>query len=205
VVFERGDRSLLVTAATNQARAYDPETGKELWRLAGHSEIAVPTPIASKNLIFISSGYRPIRPVYAVRFDARGTLDLPAGKSSSEQIAWSVSQGGPYVPTPIVYGGLLYVCTDEGILTCYQAATGKRIYRHRLRSGEARSFSASPVAADGKLYFTAEEGATLVVKAGPKCEILSTNPLGELCLATPAIADGLFIVRTQGHVIALGK
>jgi outer membrane protein assembly factor BamB len=196
---------ILVTAGTNNAIAYDPQTGEELWRLKDHSEIAVPTPFFANGLIFVASGYRPIKPIYAIRPTARGDLSLPENATSSEHIAWSRHWGGPYTPTPLVYGEHLYVCDNEGILACYEAGAGKQVYRNRLRSGGAASFSASPVAADGRLYFTSEEGVVLVVAAGPKFELLATNPLGEECLATPAISDRLFIARTKGHVTAFGE
>ena len=108
------------------------------------------------------------------------------------------------MPTPIVYGDHLYICSNSGMLTCYEAATGKQVYTERL--GGAGGYTASPVAADGRLYFAGEESGVRVVKAGPKFELLAVNPLGETCLATPAIADGLALfVRTEQHLVALGR
>ncbi len=196
---------ILVTNGTNYARGYDPQTGEELWRLADHSEIAIPTPFYANGLIYVASGYRPIKPIYAIRPTARGDISLQEDATSNEHIAWSRHWGGPYTPTPLVYGDYLYICDNDGILSCYLATTGKQVYRNRLRNGGAVSFSASPVAADGRLYFPSEEGVMVVVRAGPKCEVLATNPLGEECLASPAISDTLFLVRTKGHVIALGE
>lgn len=107
------------------------------------------------------------------------------------------------MPTPIVYGGHLYICTNAGILSCYEARTGKKLYSERL--GGEGGYTASPVAADGRLYFTSELGGIRVVKAGPRFELLAVNPLGETCLSTPAISDGLLIVRTEKHLIALAR
>jgi outer membrane protein assembly factor BamB len=193
----------LVTNATKFARGYDPRTGKELWRLARHSEITVPTPITAGGLIFVTSGYRPIQPIYAIRTGARGDISLKEGKTDSEAIAWSTQKGGPYMPTPIIYGDHLYCCSNAGILTCMEAKTGKQVYRERL--GGRGGYTASPVAADGRLYFTSEESGVRVVRAGPKFQLLAANPLGEVCLATPAISDGMLFVRTERHLLGIGR
>ena len=203
-VVETEQGAMVVTNATRFARGYDAATGEELWRLAGNSEITVPTPFTAHGLIFVASGYRPIQPIYAVKPDARGEISTePAGETGCF-LAWHVKQGGPYMPTPIVYGDYLYVCGNGGILVCYDALTGERLYRKRLVAGGG-SFVASPVAADGKLYFTAEDGEVQVVKAGAEFELLATNKLGDFCLSTPAISEGLFIARTGHHVIAAGE
>ena len=107
------------------------------------------------------------------------------------------------MPTPIVYGDYLYTCSDSGIVTCYQAKTGKQVYKERL--GGSGGYTASPVAADGKIYFTSEESGVRVIKAGPNFELLATNPIGDACMATPAISDGLFFARTQHFVYAFGR
>ena len=197
------ERTEVVTNATKFARGYDPRTGKELWRLGKHSEITVPTPFHGKGLIWIASGYSPVQPIYAVRPGASGDISLKDKDTSNSSIAWSKSRGGPYMPTPIVYGDYLYACANSGLLTCYEAETGKQVYSERL--GGAGGFTASPVAADGRLYFTGEESGVRVVKAGPKFELLAINPLGETCLATPAISDGMLFVRTEKHLVALGR
>ena len=196
-------RPELVTSATKYARAYDPVTGQELWRLGRHAEITVPTPVAGCGLVFITSGYRPIQPIYAVRPGASGDISLKDGKDSNQSVAWSKNRGGPYMPTPIVYGDYLYTCSNNGIVACYQAKTGKQLYQERL--GGSGGYTASPVAADGKIYFTSEEAGVRVIKAGPNFELLATNPIGDACMATPAIADGLFFARTQHFVYAFGR
>jgi outer membrane protein assembly factor BamB len=192
-----------VVNGTNHIRGYDPDTGKELWRLAPNSEIAVPAPVLGQGLIFVTSGYRPIQPIYAIRPGASGEISLGEGTEANASIAWSKVRGGPYMPTPIVYGPYLYVCSNNGILTCYEARTGTQVYRQRL--GGTGGYSASPVAADGKLYFTSEESGIRVVRAGPRFELLAVNPMGEPCMATPAISDGLVFVRTQHTLFALGR
>ena len=117
-------------------------------------------------------------------------------------IAWSTKRGGPYIPTPVIYGGHLYILANNGVLAAYDVGTGERIYQERVEGGG--SFSASPVAADGKLYLTSEDGDVFVVKAGPNYELLATNAMGQVIMATPAISDGVIIVRGLKDVFAVG-
>ena len=203
-VYEGKQRAELITSGAKAIRSYDPATGKELWRLGPMSEITTPTPFVAHDLIFVTSGYAPIQPIYAIRPGGSGDLTLKDGKESSEFIAWSKQRGGPYMPTPIVYGDLLYICSIQGVLTAYNAKTGERVYQERL-GGTGGAFTASPVASDGKIYFSSEDGDVFVVKAGPKYELLAKNPVGEVMMATPAISDNLLIVRTISHLFAFGE
>ncbi|HEX5709027.1 MAG TPA: PQQ-binding-like beta-propeller repeat protein, partial [Pyrinomonadaceae bacterium] len=203
-VYELKGRAELITAGAKAIRGYDPTTGKELWKLGPMAEIATPTPIIAHDLIYVTSGYRPVQPIYAIKPGAAGDISLKDGKESSESIAWSKQRGGPYMPTPIVYGDLFYACSNNGVLTAYNAKTGEQVYRERL-AGKGGAFTASPVAADGKLYFASEDGEVFVVKAGPKYEFVGTNPVGEVMMATPAISDGLLLVRGVNHLFAFGE
>jgi outer membrane protein assembly factor BamB len=191
----------LVANGTNFIRGYDPATGKDLWRLGGNSEITVPTPFAAQGFVFVTSGYHPIQPIYAIWPGAVGDI-TPKKDDPGQFVAWSKERGGPYMPTPIAYGDLLYVCSNNGILICYDLKTGTQIYRQRLGSSDGHS--ASPVAADGKLYFTSEDGDIYVVKAGPTFELLAVNKMADPCLATPAISDGMIFVRTQHFLFGIG-
>jgi outer membrane protein assembly factor BamB len=201
-VVESAGGAELVANGSHFIRGYDAMTGKELWRLGPNSEITVPTPFAATGLIFVTNGYRPIQPIYAVVPGASGDISPKEGSAPASALAWEATKGGPYLPTPIVYGPNLYVCTNQGILTAYDARTGRQVYKRRLGGGGG--YTASPVAADGRLYFTSEDGEVRVVKAGADFELLANNPVGEACLATPAIADGLFLVRSRGHLYAFG-
>lgn len=203
-VYEGKTRAELVTAGAKAIRGYDPLTGKELWKLGPMAEIATPTPFAAHDLIFVTSGYRPVQPIYAIKPGASGDLTLKKDQVSSDFIAWSKDRGGPYMPTPIVYGDLLYTCSNNGVLTAYNAKTGERVYQERL-GGTGGAFTSSPVASDGKIFLSSEDGDIFVVKAGPKYELLSKNPVGEVMMATPAISDGLLIVRTVSHLFAFGE
>ena len=138
----------------------------------------VPTPIVAHGLVFLTSAHGPLSPVYAVKLSAEGDLTPAPGREAAggPHIAWSVRTGGNYMQTPIVVGDYLYGCRDNGILTCWEAKTGKQLYRTRLNG---LAFTASAVASAGRLYFTAEDGQVQVVQAGPEFKLLATNPLGE--------------------------
>jgi outer membrane protein assembly factor BamB len=203
-IYEGKERAELITSGPRAIRSYDPATGKELWHLGPMSEITTPTPFAAFDLIFVTSGYAPIQPIYAIKPGGSGDLSLKEGQESSDFIAWSKQRGGPYMPTPIVYGDLLYTCSNQGVLTAYNAKTGERVYQERL-GGTGAAFTASPLASDGKIYLASEDGDVFVVKAGPKYELLSKNPVGEVMMATPAISNGIVIVRTVSHLYAFGN
>ncbi len=203
-VYEGKTRPELIANGSKAIRGYDPLTGKELWRLTPNSEVTTPTPIVAHDLIYVTSGYRPIQPIYAIRLGASGDISLKDGKDSSEFIAWSKPRGGPYMPTPVVYGDYFYTCSNQGVLTAYNAKTGERVYQERL-GGKGGAFTASPIASDGKIYLSSEDGDVFVVKAGAKYELLATNPVGEVMMASPAMSGGVFIVRGVKHLFAFGE
>jgi outer membrane protein assembly factor BamB len=196
----KGDE--LITNGT-KVRAYDPATGALLWTLAPNSEIAIGTPVVHRDLAIVTAGYPPVRPVYAVRAGARGDLSLPPGKTASEAIAWSHDRDGTYISSPIVYRDQLYTLNNNGILTAYDANTGSRIYRARVGGGGA--FSASPVAADGRLFMASEDGDVYVVQAGREYVELGKHSMHEVVMASPAISNGVLIVRTLGHLVGIGR
>ena len=188
----------------NFIRGYDPDTGKELWRLGGSSQITAPTPIFEEGLIVVASGRRPEKPIFVLRPGASGDLTLGDGETSNDHVVWSLEGKGSYMPTPLVYREHLYVLQNQGILDCYELATGKEIYRKRIPH-QGSGFSGSPVAADGVIYLPSEDGDIFAVKAGPEFELLSRNPLGELLMSTPALSDGMMYVRAHHHVYAIGR
>ena len=175
----------LITNASNFVRGYDPKTGRELWKLGGSSKITAPTPIFANGLHIVASGRAPERPVFAVKPGARGDLTLAKDATENAQVAWSKTGRGSYMPTPLAYRGLVYVLANNGVLDAYEIATGKEIYRQRLPL-VGSGFSASPVAADGKIYLSNEDGEMLVVEAGEAFKHLATNSMGEMLMATPA-------------------
>jgi outer membrane protein assembly factor BamB len=194
----------LVTNAPNRIRGYDPATGQELWTLGGSSKITAPTPIAARNLVIVTSGRAPERPIFAIRPGSRGDLTLAAGTTASDAIAWSRTQRGPYMPTPVAYGDQLYALSNQGLFDAYAIESGAEIYRQRLPHAGS-GFSASPVASDGRLFLASEDGDVFVVKAGPSYELVAKNAMGEPVMATPAIAGQQLFVRTEKQLVAIGR
>ena len=194
----------LVTNASKFIRGYDPRTGKELWRLGGSSKITAPTPIFADGLFVIASGRAPERPIFVVRPGARGDLTLKEGSTTSDTIAWSRTGRGSYMPTPLAYRGVLYVLANNGVLDAYDLQSGRELYRQRLPQ-VGSGFSASPVAADGKIYVANEDGEMLVIAAGPTFAQLASNPMGELLMATPALSEGVMYVRSSTSLSAIGR
>lgn len=203
-VYEGPSGAELVTNASNFIRGYDPKSGKELWRLGGSSKITAPTPVFTDELIVVASGRRPEKPLFVLRPGATGDITLAEDHSESDSIVWSRRGRGSYMPTPLIYDGLLYVLANNGIFDAYDPATGDEIYRNRiphLGSG----FSASPVAADGKIYLSNEDGDMIVIGAGREFEHIATNPMGELLMATPALSQGVMYVRGVSNLFAIGR
>jgi len=194
----------LVTNASNFIRGYDARTGRELWHLGGSSKITAPTPIFADDVIVVASGRAPERPIFAVKPGSRGDLTLPKDATSSGSVAWSRTGRGSYMPTPLAYQGLLYVLANNGVLDAYDLKTGREIYRQRLPL-VGSGFSASPVAADGKIYLSNEDGDMLVVRAGQTFQHIATNSIGELLMATPALSEGVMYVRGAASLFAIGR
>ena len=150
------------------------------------------------------SGRRPNAPIFVLKAGARGDITLPEGATSGGPVVWTRERAGSYMPTPVVYRGLLYVLKNQGILACYDLRSGEQRYETRLPE-VGSGFSASPVAADGKLYLSGEDGDVFVVKAGPQFELLARNPMGQPLMATPAIAGGMMLVRGERELFAIGR
>ena len=201
-IYDGPTGSQLIVNGYRHAGGYDPRTGREIWRLRCGGDIPVPTPIVAHDLIFLSSSHGRNRPLCAVRLDAKGDITPSGEATSGEHLAWYKRREGIYMQTPLVYGDHLYACRTNGVLSCYVAKTGKLLYRQRLGGG---SFTASPVASGGRLYFTSELGQVYVVRAGPKYKLLATNAMNDICMATPALSDGMLIVRTKRHVYAISE
>jgi outer membrane protein assembly factor BamB len=198
------EREELITNGSNFIRGYDPDTGKELWRLGGSSNITAPTPVFGEDVIVVVSGRRPEKPIFVVRPGALGDITLGENQTASEHVVWSLRGRGSYMPTPLIYRGYLYVLQNQGILDCYELQTGKELYRQRIPH-QGSGFSGSPVAADGVIYLPSEDGDIFAVEAGPEFELLSENRMGELLMSTPALSDGMMYVRAHQHVYAIGR
>ena len=195
-------RDVLVTNGT-RVRGYDPATGKQIWTLGPNSEITIGTPVAGNGLVYVTGGYPPVRPIYAIRPGADGDISLQKGEQSNQAIAWSNMAEGTYIPTPLLYDGYLYTLNNNGIISAYDPQTGTRAFRGRVGTGGA--FSASPIAADGHLYVASEDGEVYVLSATPGLKQIARNDMKEVIMATPAISDGLIVIRTIGHVYGIGR
>jgi outer membrane protein assembly factor BamB len=206
-VWQNAKRTELVTCGTGKIRSYDLD-GELLWELGPMSIIAIPTPVAKNGLLYICSGFigdRENRPVYAIRPGASGDITPKDEQNTGKYIAWYHKFGGPYNPSPIAYGDFLYILYDLGAVSCYDGRTGKVIYEKQQLAKDARAFTASPWANDGKLFFLSEDGDTFVIQAGPDFRVLGRNALNEMCMATPATLRGSIIIRTLTKLYRIGE
>jgi outer membrane protein assembly factor BamB len=202
-VFKTGNRTQIVANGYPYIVGYDFKTGKELWRLQSGGDIPVPTPFMAGGLIYVANAHGGKAPLYAIHPAASGDITPVPGSSVSAGLAWSEERNGSYLQTPVVYGELIYASTSQGVFKAYDARTGRKLYEQRL--GNGGSFTSSPIAADGKIYVSNEEGQTFVIKAGPRFELLGTNELGAIVLSTPAISDRVLYVRTSASVLAIAE
>jgi outer membrane protein assembly factor BamB len=184
--------------------AYDFKTGKEVWKLSGGGDIPVPTPVVSGGLVYITNAHGQQSPVYAIKETAAGDVSLKDAATSSDAVAWSVSRGGGYMCTPLIYQGLVYIVRYNGVLTVYDAKTGEKKYEDRL-AGATSAFTASPIANDGKVYIASEDGQVFVLAAGPRFAVIAMNEMATPVLATPAISEGRLLLRTQDQIMAIGR
>ncbi len=203
-VHRSAERTQVIVNGYKHIGGYEVETGKALWWMKGGGDIPCPTPIVAHGLVFITNAHGRMRPIYAIKLESRGDISLTGNEKSNAYIPWFYPRRGSYQPTPLVYGDFLFVGDNGGILTCYRARTGEEIYREKI-GGELGSYSASPVAADGRLYFTDEYGNIHIIKAGPRYEHLATNRMGEICMATPAISGKTLFVRAHKHLYAISQ
>jgi outer membrane protein assembly factor BamB len=180
----------IVSPASDAVMAYDPEDGKELWRVKYTGYSVIPRPVFGHGLIFLSSGYdRPT--LLAIRAAAAAT--------ASDAVVWSMAKGAPHTPSPVLVGDELYTISDGGIATCFDAKSGTVHWQKRLEG----AFSASPTYADNRVYFQSEEGVTTVVRASKQYEVLAENTLNERTFASYAIADGAIYLRTEGQLYCI--
>jgi len=190
------DHDEIVVNGQLRVQAYNPDTGAELWSCGGSSYEVIPTPVVGYGMVFCSSGRAG--PTLAIRPGGKGDV-------TRSHLAWASQRGSPFVPSPILYGEHLYMVNDmQSIVTSFEAVTGKLMWQNRLGVARREGFSASPVAVEGKIFFTNDEGETFVLKAGPTFELLRTNKIGEGTLATPALVDGRWYIRTESNLFAIG-
>lgn len=197
IVIDTGERHELIVSSQAKVTSYDPASGEEYWTVAGNLFEVIPTPVVGHGLVFASSGRAG--PTLAIRPGGVGDV-------TDTHVAWKTQKGSPFVPSPIIVGEYLYMINDMmSIVTSYEAATGRLVYQGRLGSASREGFSASPVALDGKVFFTNDEGQTFVIEVGPEFNLLHVNELNARTLATPALVDGTWYFRTDSELIAIGN
>jgi outer membrane protein assembly factor BamB len=197
IVIRTALRPELVTSGNETIISYDPTPGKELWHCKGLESNAVATPVTQGDTVYLSAGF-PEKRTLAIRLGQSGDL------TGTPNMLWRYEKGTAYVPSPILYERYLYLMTDKGILTCLDARTGQVQYDGG-RVPVPATFSASPVALDGKILITSEDGDTFVIKAGPAHEVVRTNSIGEPVYASPAIAHGKIFIRGEKHLYCIGN
>ncbi len=199
-IWKHSERTEIVTIGPGIAISYDLE-GKELWRLSGMGAMPIPSPYAHDGLLYLNGGSG--RPIFAVKPGASGDITSSDAANLNQFVAWSQPRTGTYLPTQLAYDGGVYVLTHTGILTRLDAKTGAQTFKTRI--GEGGDFTASPWAYNGKIFCLGEDGRTAVIRAGEKYELLDTNDLGEMALATPALIGDRLILRTDKHLYSIRK
>jgi outer membrane protein assembly factor BamB len=195
VATHAGRRQIIMSGET--VRGYDFESGELIWEAAGLGENTIPQPVQHGDLVFAMSGHT-IRMLMAIRLGRRGNL------TNTDAIAWSTARGASYTPSPLLSDGRLYVLTDNGLLSAFDAATGKPFYQ-QARLPKPYSFKASPVGAAGRLYLATEDEDVVVVRMGDRPEVLATNTLrGQSFIASPVIVEGDIYLRSQTHLFRVG-
>jgi len=188
LVIDAGGKPQMISPGSKAAYAYDPRTGKELWKVRHTAHTAVLRPVFSQGLAIFCTGLGGPE-LRAVRVDGQGDV-------TDTHVAWRAAQDAPKTPSPIVVDDLLYMVSDGGVVTCLEVATGKTVWRERIGG----NYAASPIHADGRLYFANQQGKTTVLKAGRTCEVLATNPLEAGFMASPAVSGKALFLRTKTHL-----
>jgi outer membrane protein assembly factor BamB len=197
IAIRAGDHDEIIVNGQNSVQAYAPEDGRELWRCGGTTYEVIPTPVVGFGMVFCSSGRAG--PTLAIRPGGRDDV-------TRSHLAWTNPRGSPFVPSPILYGDYLYMVNDmASIVTSMEATSGRTMWQGRLGVAQREGFSASPVAVDGKIFFTNDDGETFVLRAGSRFELLHVNRIGERTLASPALVEGRWYIRTEGHLLAIGR
>jgi outer membrane protein assembly factor BamB len=196
---DQGDE-LIVNGST--IHGYNAATGEELWSLGPNSELVIAAPVVGEGVVYVSAGYPPVKPIYAVKAGTRGDLEVDP-RGNDDRLIWSHGIGGAYMPTPLLYRGIYYVVHHNGRLVTYDAKTGEAIYKSRFSKNGV--FTGSPVAVNGTLYLPTEEGYLYVLEAGPEYKELAMHEFGEPLMATPAVSEGVLFFRTPSNLIAIGR
>jgi outer membrane protein assembly factor BamB len=183
----------LIINSSERVDAYDPRTGAFLWHTGGSNQFPIPSPTFHDGVLYMSRGYRS-GPYMAIRPGGRGDI-------SASHVVWQINTGAPYISSLVYDAGLLYMANDVGAITAIDAATGQKVWQERVDG----IFSASPVAADGKIYFVSETGETIVLRGGREPRVIAKNDIGERLIASPALSNGQIFLRSDGQLFCVGK
>jgi outer membrane protein assembly factor BamB len=195
LIVDRGSRVQVITSASERVRSYDLGTGETIWECGGQTRNVIPTPVTNGTHVFCMSGFRG-NAVFAIPLDASGDI------TDSDKIAWHQGGPTPYVPSPLLYGEHLYFMkSNDPFLSCVKAEDGETLFHDRL-TGLGTTY-ASPVGAAGRIYIVDLDGNCLVLKRGPKLEVLSTNELGEPVDSSFALAGKQIFVRGRQHLYCI--
>jgi outer membrane protein assembly factor BamB len=198
LVIDLKGKKQIVVSATKRVRSYDFESGKVIWECGGLGVNPIPHPVRQDDLIFAMTGYQSPN-LMAIRLGREGDL------TGTDAVVWSQTKGNSYTASPVIYDNKLYVLTDDGKVSCYNARTGEPYY-HQIRLPKAYSFKSSPVGANGKLYMASENDDVIVLKMGEKFEVLATNTMpDQMFIATPAIVGGEIFLRSQNRLYCISE
>jgi outer membrane protein assembly factor BamB len=192
IIRQIGDRTQMVLSGSESVVSYDPRTGKKHWQMAGPTEQFVASMVFDGKLFFLTAGY-PDHHILAIRPDGRGDV-------TKTHVAWRTKRGAAYVPSPIVVGKYMLVVSDNGILSCFDSATGKRHWMERI----GPRYWASPVTAGGLVYYTSDKGDTTIIRPGHKLDVVATCKLGERCSSSAAISQDHLFIRGHEHLYCIG-
>jgi len=201
-IYENGNPVQVIVNGWKHMGGYNIETGEEIWKMSGGGDAPSTTPVIALDHFFINNAHGRYSPIYVVKPDASGDITLGKKETSNKFIPWSIKRGGAYMQTPLIYGDYLYNLRGNGALTVFMALTGEVMYKQTIGM---EAFTASGVASEGRVYFSSEQGNIYVIKTGPEYELISKNPVGDICMATPAIDKKTIYFRTQHYVIAISE
>ena len=199
IILNVNGRPQVIVPAMERVRSYDLENGSVIWESDGLTMNAIPSPVYENGLVFLMSGFRG-NALKAIRVvDARGNID------GTDAVVWTLDRDTPYVPSPVLVDGILYFLkTNSGVLSAFDAETGVPHYQNQRIAGLANVFS-SPVAVQGRLYFTGREGTTVVVRSGAEFDVLATNTLDDGFDASPALVDNVIYLRGYRYLYAISE
>ena len=202
-IYTDAGKTIIAVNGYKHRGGYDFKTGEEIWKMSGGGDVPIPTPVVGKDLVYFNSAHGPSSPIYAVKRNASGDITLKSAGALNEYVKWSIPRGASYIHTMLLYGNHLYNVNWNGSIECYDAETGKVIYRGKI--GKTQSFIASPVASDGKIYIVDEQGTVYILKDGISFSQIAEIPMNDICLTAPSLTNGMIFFRTQKYLIAVGK